>query len=402
MQLTAQARVYLPGQDVFRKPTFWDKVKNFTGSDIDLRTGESRLTADALALTELVQQALWVAGIKNAVSLVVDRDVVYHDTDGLTNDAELLVDAMRRCHDRFAAGHQILRAVFEHQEGGLHSLIEVTVRSVHDKQEAAAVVAVGSRIEALRPRDGESLDAAKERIGKALADTTLVPTSRALLDGLMERIRKGLATAFPLARVEVDAASASLERPSGQALRQMHGDRDRREAELRDQPAWDRARGPYYDPWGVYYHDPMNTFVNLMIIDSLLHPHVGWGYGPGFLGSSWSHYGAPVTIVNNYGSPIASADQVTDGQLGNLHNVADSDFSTASWDDRALASYDAAESSWTSSGGGGADYDCVGGDSGGDSSGNSWDCAADYSADCTSDCSWDCSSDCSWDCGGDS
>ena len=155
MRLTAQARIYLPGEDVFRKPTFWDNVKGMFGSDVDLRTGETRVTRDVLALTEQIQQGLALAGITNAVSLVVDTDVIYQDIDGVPNDAGLLVAAMRRASSRFSQGFNVLRAVFELEAQGLHSLIEVTVRAVHKKTEPSATVAVGSRILELRPADGE-------------------------------------------------------------------------------------------------------------------------------------------------------------------------------------------------------------------------------------------------------
>lgn len=127
MRLTAQARIYLPGEELFRKPSFWDNVKGAFGADVDLRTGELQITSDVLATTEQVQQGLQLAKVTNAVSLVVDNDVIYQDLEDRADDAQLLVQAMRRSASRFNAGFKTLRAVFEHSEAGLHMLIEVTV-----------------------------------------------------------------------------------------------------------------------------------------------------------------------------------------------------------------------------------------------------------------------------------
>lgn len=412
MRMTAQARLYLPGEEVFRKPSFWDKTRTFFGADVDLRTGELQVTQNVLGLTERVQQGLSLAGITNAVSLVVDTDVVFQDHAGQANDAHLLVEALRRAHERFTAGFQVLRLVFEHEADGLHVLHEVTIRAKHGKTEPTATVAVGARIEELRPKDGEDLEAAKDRIGKALGNAALVPTYRNLLNQQVQRVVQGLQRAFPTARVEVDAADVQIVRPSSGELRDLgQFGHDARDPDLRDNPAYPRAGyyGPYYDPWRTYYHDPMDTFVNLMVLDALLHPRPYWGYGPGYLGSHWSSYGAPVQVINYNGAPIASADQIDSvaGQLGGVHDVANVDWGSATWDDRTLTGYDAASSSWDQHHSGGAAtgsaWDCAGYDSGT----SSWDCAAEPAAsadcawDCNADCSWDCSSDCSWDCSSD-
>jgi len=408
MRLTAQARIYLPGEDVFRKPTFWDNFKGMLGSDVDLRTGEARLTRDVLGLTEQIQQGLALAGITNAVSLVVDTDVVYQDVTGVPDDAGLLVASMRRAATRFTQGFKVLRAVFELEAQGLHSIIEVTVRAVHKKTQPSATVAVGSRILELRPAQGEDIEAAKDRIGRALGNAQLIPTYRGILTSQMQTVQAGLQRVFANGEVELDAVDAQVVRPSGADVRELGQDSASRHANLRDVPAYPRTGyyGAGYDPWVTYYRDPMDTFVNLMIIDAMLSPRPYWGYGPGFLGSHWSSYGAPVNVINYNGSPICSADQIGDhaSQFNAATQIAESDFSTAQWDDRALAGYDAQESSWSQYGSGGATndaaqaFDCAGYDD--KPAAASFDCAG--SADCaSSDCSWDCSSDCSWDCSSD-
>ncbi len=419
MRLTAQVRLYIQGEEVFRQPSFWDKVKTAFGSDVDLRTGELLITQNVLALTEQVQKALQIAGITNAVTLVVDDEVVFQDLEDRDHDADLLVAAMRRSASRFTGGFKMLRAVFEYQGQGLHSLLEVTVRAKAKKTEPHAVVSFGARIDELRPREGEDIEKAKDRIGKALADAQLVPMYRNVLSEVAAKVQGGLQRAFPTALLESDPADVQVVRPSGEDVRDLGQSQCDRDAHLRNAPVYARSgwASPYYDPWSVYYRDPMDTFVNLMVLDALISPRHHWGYGAGYLGSHWSSYGAPVTVINYNGAPIGNADDIGSysHQLGGVSDVMDRDFSTASWDDNAMAGYDAGNSSWDQYDTGGStaagNFDCAAGDSSsGESSGDSsgWDCAAatdcassDCSADCSSDCSWDCSSDCSSDCSWD-
>ncbi len=407
MRLVSQGRIYLPGEQVFRAPRFFDKFKHFFGGEMDLRTGEQKLSRDALSLTEAIQTGLARAGVDNAVSLVVDTDVVFQDAEGQRGDGEMLVSAMRYAHERFESGFETLRAVFEHEGHGLHALIEVTVKAKHAQEAPAATIAIGARIDELRPRDGESMEEARERIGKRLADTALVPTARNALADLGSRIQQGLARTFVQGRVEMDQPEVAVVRPSGEEVRDAAIHRDERSAHLRETPHYPRAGayGPYYDPWGTYYRDPMDTMVNLMILDAMLAPRHHWGYGAYGLGHGWASYGAPVHVIHHHGGAICDASEIGSysSQLGGVGQVASLDFDSASWDDSAMSGYDAGQSSWASTGSGAgtnSSFDCVGYDDPNQRAA-SWDCSSDCSWDCSSDCSFDCSSDCSWDCSSD-
>jgi hypothetical protein len=407
MRLTAQVRVFLTGgEDVFRQPSFWDKFKSFVGSDVDLRTGELSLAGQALGLVEQVQKGLVQAKVTNAVSLVVDRDILFQDLDDRDHDADMLLRAARQSATRLTEPFEAVRVVFEHRSGGLHSLIEATVRGKYRKTEAAVVVAIGSRIESLRPKEGEDIEAAKDRIGKALGDAALVPAAKAALDELAGRLETALSRAFVASRIEVDPADVQVVRPSRDDIREMGEHSDQRHGDLRSAPYY-RAGfgyGSHYDPWGTYYRDPMDTFVNLMVLDALLSPRPYWGYGPGYLGGYWSSYGAPVTIINYNGHTFGTADHIGSfsHQIGDVNHVVNQDWSAASWEDGMFSGYSDDNASWDqySSSGGSGSWDCAGSSDAG-SSDCSFDCTSDCSFDCaSSDCAWDCSSDCSSDCGG--
>ncbi|MBP48327.1 MAG: hypothetical protein CMH53_10355 [Myxococcales bacterium] len=401
MRMTSLGRIYLAGgEEVFRDPGLWDKLRYFLGSDVDLRTGQIQVTRSVLRLTEQLQRGLEVAGVTNAVSLVVDTDVVFQDTAGVDDDAEVLVEAMRAGHERFTKGFETLRILFEVDTEGLHSLVEVTVRATHDSGTPAASVAIGARVTELRPRQEESIEAARERIGQRLGDPKLIPTYRQLLANLSNDLLAGMKAHFPRSQVEFDPATVQVVRPSAAAVRHMGESRETRSASLRDSPVYPRSGfyGPYYDPWDTYYDDPMDTYLNLLVLDAMMTPKPTWGYEAGHLGQCWSDRGAPVHVMSHQGAPICDGDQLLDYQdrFSGVSDIVAMDLDSAQWDDEAANLYAVEETSWSGYGGdsGGTTFDCAGYDS---STSSSWDCSSDCSWDCSSDCSWDCSSDCSWD-----
>jgi hypothetical protein len=394
MRLTAQARIYLPGDEVFRDPGFFDKISHFLGNDVDLRTGELALTSDALILTEKIRKALAGAGIDNAVSLVVDDDVVFSDTEGVPNDADLLLNAMRDAAARFSRGFEVLRAIFEHTADGIDSLVEVTIGRVHNKEDPSATFAFGSRVLALRPLQDEAVEVSRERIGKLLADKSVLLAARTALSDLVGKVERSCVQAFPRGSVETDPAEISMRKPSLEQVRALEwsilaNDGSRPSvfvAPLRP------AVGVYYDPWAVHYDDPIDTWATLQVLRAMTKPDESWGYKAGALGDKWHSAGIALPITNAKGEAFIEGRHVADeDQQGYFTGVAEmANGDVGSWDDAALDLYE--ESAKTD-----GSWDCASDCASSDSSGSSWDC----SSDCSSDCSYDCSSDCSWDCSSD-
>ena len=394
MRLTAQARLFLPGEPVFRDPTFMDKLRSALGGDPDRRTGEIALTRSAIMLTEQIRQALGRAGIDNAVTLLADDDVLFVDADGTPGDADLLVNAVRESAGRFERGFEVIRAVFEHAEHGMELLIEVTVNRVHKMEDPSATFALSGRLQTLRPLPGEDTEHARERIAKQLADADVVATGVRELSALVGRLEKGAVEAFPRAIVETDDAAAMVVRPDAAQLRAAGATMGVAERGVQyDDSA--RRVGVYYDPWPVYYRDPLDTWVNLMVLDAMTSPyHMHSG---GQLGDAWLARGVDVAVVNSRGVAICSASEVDayEDNFTGVHDVAELDFNSGSWSDESLSFYEDSEKTWS-------DWDCTAPAASWDcssssSSSTSWDCSSDCSYDCSSDCSYDCSSDCSWD-----
>lgn len=404
MRLTAQARIFLPGEEVFRDPGLFDKISHFLGGDVDLRTGELALTVSALALTEQIREALRSAGIHNAVCLVVDDDVVFTDKFGTEDDADLLVKAMRNAAGRFERGFEKLRAVFEHSTSGIDTLLEVAIERTHRKEDPSATFALGARIEALRPQADEPIEGARDRIGQLLSDKNLPVRARAALTALVQDIERGCLAAFPRGIVEADEAQVSMRKPSTDDVRylQVQGWLEgNRRPQLLPDPSWSNTSSIFYDPWLTYYADPIDTWGTLHVMRAMTDPDPAWGYKPGSLGDKWHSVGVDLPVLTAQGHVLVNGrnvgDQGAKDYFSGASEVANLDFSTGQWDDDALDLYDKGEIKHNPS------WDCSTSSSSASSgnSSSSWDCSSDCSWDCSSDCSWDCSSDCSWDCSSD-
>ncbi len=156
MRFTAQLRLYLPGTEALRPPTFWERIVQTFGGDVDLRTEELQSFRNALSVCEALGACLSSAGVRNAVSLALDERVIFHDAKRYPNDLEGLVHAARLHAPAAADGFKLLRAVFEHEEGDVHLLVEATFRSRYPGDEPAAVLAFGGASRSSAPSGARS------------------------------------------------------------------------------------------------------------------------------------------------------------------------------------------------------------------------------------------------------
>ena len=179
MKLHGMIEIKVHGERVLRDPGFWDKVRKALGGTPDLRTNRVRADLHAATLVEGSRRALGRLGIQNAISLAVDRQVIFEDRQGRPDD---LVDLMASFHDNqavFGEDFQLLRLVVEHEEAGLHVVIEVLARGEHPQDETAARVVVGGRIRDFELRSGESAAEYCARVEPLMATPAILEAHRA-------------------------------------------------------------------------------------------------------------------------------------------------------------------------------------------------------------------------------
>ncbi|WP_437945814.1 hypothetical protein WME98_33650 [Sorangium sp. So ce296] len=266
MRLIGQIHVSLKGSIIQRDPTLWEKLKRGFGAKLDLDTDRMRVELEATAVVDQVRRALVQLGVGNALSLVIDDTVIFQDTDGKPDDLPDLVLALSEHSSVFGRGFTELKFAAEHEEAGLHLVIEARARTEHAEDEPAGIVSVGGRLRDLEPRAGEGAEDYRRRVEPLAKDPALFETARLQFESFVGRLEGALKAAMPEARVEQRHAEARVvHAPSGDG------------AAAGPQPA--SPTHPGYDPFMVYYPpSPLSMVLDVMLISSFMHmlspPHV--------------------------------------------------------------------------------------------------------------------------------
>jgi hypothetical protein len=253
MKLYGTIAVRVQATDVLRAPRFLDKLRRAFGGRPDLRTGKVRSAIAATALVEASRDALRQLGATNAISLVIDDTVLFHDRDGKPDDLGDLFLAFAENESVFGEGFDELRLAVEHREAGLHLVIEIQARPVHAPKAPAIRIIVSGRIEALTPKPGEDAASFQARAEPVAGDPRALELYRVQFEAFVERVRAAVAAAMPTASAEVETAEARIVRPDP------------------DRPA-EQAVPPtaaYYDPYVAYYPSPLGFVAQTLMWSSL-------------------------------------------------------------------------------------------------------------------------------------
>ena len=261
MKLHGVIELTVAGERVLREPNLWDKVTRAFGGAPDLRTDTVRASLEATAIVEAVRGALGRLGATNAISLVIDDQVLFQDREGRPDDFRDLFLAFHDNAPVFGGSFRLLRLAAEHQEVGLHLVIETIARSEHPVQEPAARVVIAGRVRDFEPRPGEDGESYRVRIEPLAADPARLTASKRQFESFVARLGDALRASMPEAEVKVLEANALVERPSQRPAK----------------PAAPTSRN--YDPYDFHYGSPMGSILTMVMWSSLLsmghhHPDV--------------------------------------------------------------------------------------------------------------------------------
>ena len=241
MRLHGTIDLHVRGERILRRANLWDKLKTAFGAHADLDTLHVRAAFEATAVVDASHAALKRLGVTNAISLVIDDHSIFHDAQGRPDDLGDLFLAFHESAPVFGAGFSLLRLAAEHEEAGLHLVLEIVARTEHPVGEGAGRVVVSGRIRDLEPRKDEGAEAYRARIEPLLRDPLLLEAHRRQFESFVARACEAIRSAMPEARVEIRSAEAQIERPAKRprANRDVHPPTD-----------------PRYDPYDRYYPDP--------------------------------------------------------------------------------------------------------------------------------------------------
>lgn len=246
------------GEPILRAPNVWDKVKRAFGGEPDLRTDQVRAALEATAIVDAGRAALNKLGATNAISLVIDDHVLFQDREGKPDDFGDLFLAFHDNAPVFGSTFKLLRLAAEHEEAGLHLVVETIARTEHPKDEPAARVVVSGRLRDFEPRTGEDGEAYRRRVEPLAGNAARLEAHQRQFESFVARLGDALRGAMPEARVAVLEAEARIEKPA------------RRPA----LPAPPTSRR--YDPYAYHYGSPLDTMASMVLwstVFSMGHRH---------------------------------------------------------------------------------------------------------------------------------
>jgi hypothetical protein len=260
MKLHGVIELTVAGEPILRSPNIWDKVKRAFGGEPDLRTDRIRASLEATAIVEVARAALARLGATNAISLVIDDHVIFQDRAGRPDDFGDLFLAFHDNAPVFGTSFRLLRLAGEHEEAGLHLVIEIIARSEHSREEPAARVIVAGRVRDFEPRPGETAEQYGSRIGPVAGSPGRLEAHQRQFESFVARLGHAFQAAMPEAKVEVLEAEARIEKPA-------RTDRP---------PAPPTSRR--YDPYAYHYGGPLDAMASMLLwstVFSMGHHHPG-------------------------------------------------------------------------------------------------------------------------------
>lgn len=255
MKLYGTITIDVTGEEILERPGLMARVRRAFGGNPDLRSGRIRTSLEATAVVDGIRDALIELEATNAVSLVIDDLVVFHDRDRRADD---LGDLFLAFHDDSAViggGFGLLRLAIEHVEAGLHIVLEVQARTEHPKHEPAVRIVISGRVQAFEPRQGEDADAYRARVEPLARDRSIVELAQLSFDSFVIRTRDAIARAMPEARVNVTTSEVRVVVP------------DQRDARRAKEPG---PTDPNYDPHQAYYPSPMFGMMSMAMLGSFM------------------------------------------------------------------------------------------------------------------------------------
>jgi hypothetical protein len=289
----------------------FERLKRSLGAKVDLDTTEVQNQLEATAVVEAVRRALAKVDVGNALSLVVDDEVIFQDSDGKADDLPDLVLALAEHASVFGRGFRELRFAAEHEEAGLHLVIETRARTRHRRQDPAAVVSVGGRIKELEARPGETAESYRARVEPLINDPARFEAARLSFESFVARLRDALRGAMPEAQIEERRPEARLVKaPDRQVAAPERAQRE--------------PTHPGYDPFGYYYPSPVGLMLDAMLFTSFMHMMMP----PAVM--VMSPYGSPLGDMSAIQShpELASDDRLaaeSDHQVGNGDGIGAGD-----------------------------------------------------------------------------
>jgi hypothetical protein len=265
--IRARIAIDLPSAETDRPMGASDWLRSVFGSPVDLGTGYEELTISALWLVQGLRRGFVAAGVTDALSLLVDGDVVYADDQQVPDDLDQML-GVAKTSGVLERTFQEMRLVMRAQRGGLHLLFDLAVQRKVMLGEAELALDVSARPDALTVRAGETAAAYAARV-RAFAQRGELAGLRREFDSFVADLAAEFATLLAGAAVSAGPTRIDVLRPdiSQVALfRVLPFGNSVRAPSWRPVPQG--RRDPDEDPFHLYTYDPYWSLTSWLLCDA--------------------------------------------------------------------------------------------------------------------------------------
>ncbi len=362
-------KIDLPSVETLRPMTLWESVRHLFGTTIERKSGQEMLTVGAMGMLEGLYFALRDSGIEDAVSLLIDRRVIYHDREGHTRDLNLLLQAAEES-GRLNKNFQEMHLVMACSHAGLQVILDMKVRALNPVGVPELEIHLSGRPVDLRAAAGEDAATYAERLRSFTADPANFRALCVALDELGSRLSQHIRRRLPALNVQQSPAWTQLLQPDRASLHSIGKAPWNGSAGWRDIPTSQRGSGG--DRYGVYVYDPGWDFTNFLMWNAVM-----------------SHHHHPNVVVVDRNGNAASGDGIDSSQVQISSDGPSVDAAAMAADGWGGSATSESADGWGGSdvadGWGGSDVGDAGGDGGGGDGGG-----GDGGSSCGSSCGGGC------------
>lgn len=203
MKLYSTVRVDMNENEVLAQSGVVARIRRALRGNPELAADNMRAVLDTAILVEAHVRALRAVGATDAVALVVDDLILFGDRDRHSDDLGELLLAFLDYAPAMDTDFRVVRLTVEHEEAGIHHVIELQARMACLDGEAPVRIIVSGRLAALEPRHGETAHDYCIRVEPLLQDRGAFQIAQASFDNFVTRVRDAIGRAIPQAHASV-------------------------------------------------------------------------------------------------------------------------------------------------------------------------------------------------------
>jgi len=294
MRFKVALELDLPSQEVFDKPGTLSRILGAKAT----ATGTERVVGSTMAVIDCFVRAYQAIGINNIIALEIDGKPIYLDNAMVADDLQHLAAALQAHKHVLTDAFEYIHLVLELPAAGIHYVIDTKIRGKVQMGHEEVYIVVAGKLDALNPGARETAVTYRERVRQLLGTPDILDRFKIQFRDRVRNMLQQLKTYTNASEGKLDFLELGVVRPSRKSLHALISKPFSQQwLSFRNEGLAGENAAYYHDPYSYYYHNPFDTFVNLVVIDALID-------------GTATHVPIDMVIYNHDGSTFGIADHV--------------------------------------------------------------------------------------------